>query len=132
MKGDFSRWTFDAGKHYHGVLKQQGRVDLDADWNEEGAIVAHRVETETIDVVGPSGAPAGNAGFMLSVDATGKILSLSAGRAYVGGLLCENSAPVALAAQPDSPGFVLPTAPGVYIAWLRVWLRHILALDDAN
>ena len=132
MKGDFSRWTFDPGKHYHGVLKQQGRVDLDADWNEQGAIVEHRVETETVDVVGQSGAPLGNAGFVISA-AGGKTLAISAGRAYVDGILCENeTAALAFTAQPDFPGFALPTVPGIYVAYLKVWLRHVTALDDPH
>ena len=33
MKGDFSRLTFTKKKNYNGVLKQQGRVSLDADEN---------------------------------------------------------------------------------------------------
>src|ERR1700722_3280177 len=87
MKGDFTRWTFQPAKHYHGVLKQQGRVDVDADWNEQGAIAAHRVETETMDVVGQSGAPAANAGFLVTPDPTNKTLLIGAGRAYVDGIL---------------------------------------------
>ena len=57
MKGDFSRQTFDRTKHYDSVLMQQGRVQLDADWNEQQAIHQHRVETEAQDVIGLSGAP---------------------------------------------------------------------------
>lgn len=57
MKGDFSRLTFDRKKHYSGVLMQQGRVLLDADWNEQQAINRDRTETETADVIGPSGSP---------------------------------------------------------------------------
>ncbi len=53
MRGDFTRWSFDPAKHYHGVLKQQGRVDLDSDWNEQNEITAHRIEAEAIDVIGP-------------------------------------------------------------------------------
>ena len=34
MSGDYSRKRFNPEKHYQGVLRQQGRVDLDADWNE--------------------------------------------------------------------------------------------------
>ena len=41
MKGDFSRETFDSVKHFSRVLQQQGRVQLDADWNEHTAIVLH-------------------------------------------------------------------------------------------
>ena len=35
MPGDFSRDTFDSRNHFSGVLMQQGRVQLDADWNEQ-------------------------------------------------------------------------------------------------
>ena len=55
MKGDFSRDTFDPGKHYTGVLMQQGRVQLDADWNEQQSIHHHRIATQTRDVIGFSG-----------------------------------------------------------------------------
>jgi hypothetical protein len=34
MHGDFSKATFDPGRHYAGVLMQQGRVQLDSDYNE--------------------------------------------------------------------------------------------------
>lgn len=57
MKGDFSRWTFDRKKHYNAVLKQQGRVDLDADWNEQTAIDNYLARVTTRDVVGPCGVP---------------------------------------------------------------------------
>jgi hypothetical protein len=33
MSGDYSRVRFDPKKHFSGVLMQQGRVQLDADWN---------------------------------------------------------------------------------------------------
>lgn len=38
MKGDFIRNTFDLLKHYSRVLMQQGRVRVDADWNEQNSI----------------------------------------------------------------------------------------------
>ena len=132
MKGDFTRATFTPERHYHGVLKQQGRVDIDADWNEQGAITSHRVETETVDVVGPCGAPVGDAGFTLTAISGGSNLNIGAGRAYVDGILCENEQDVLITAQPDLPGFTLPTTPGTYIAYLEVWLRHIISLDDAH
>ena len=55
MKGDFSRDTFDAVKHYSRVLMQQGRVQLDADWNEQQSINQYRTTTEARDVIGFSG-----------------------------------------------------------------------------
>ena len=65
MKGDFTRSTFKKEKHYRGVHMQQGRVQMDADWNEQIDITAHRVEKETIDVVGECGAPMDRGGFHL-------------------------------------------------------------------
>jgi hypothetical protein len=132
MKGDFTRVTFKPEKHYHGVLKQQGRVDMDADWNEQAWLTSHRIETETIDVVGQCGAPLGDVGFILSSASGGSDLSISAGRAYVDGILCENEQPILIDNQPDLPGFVLPTTAGIYVAYLEVWLRHIISLDDSG
>ncbi|MDT5294751.1 MAG: hypothetical protein QOJ76_1631 [Acidobacteriota bacterium] len=65
MKGDFTRLTFDPKKRYSGVLMQQGRVQLDADWNEQLDIIMHRIETETRDFIGMSGAPVDDPGFEL-------------------------------------------------------------------
>jgi hypothetical protein len=131
MKGDFTRWSFDPAKHYHSVLKQQGRVDLDADWNEQGAITTHRVETEALDVIGRCGAPVGNAGFALAPGSNGSKLTISKGRAYVDGILCVNEQDqTPLDKQPDFPGFQWPKIAGVYLAYLEVWLRHIISLDD--
>ena len=132
MKGDFTRATFTPEKHYHGVLKQQGRVDVDADWNEQGAITSHRIETESVDVIGPCGAPVDDAGFVLTAVSGGTNINVSAGRAYVDGILCENEADVLITNQPSLPNFALPPTAGIYIAYLEVWLRHIISLDDEN
>lgn len=96
MKGDFSRDTFDRKKRYSGVLMQQGRVQLDADWNEQLSIHAHRTHTEAVDVIGQHGAPRGDDGFRVDLLGAAADLTLSKGRIYVGGLLCEleESAPV--------------------------------------
>ena len=61
MKGDFTRLSFDKRKHYRGVLMQQGRVQLDSDWNEQVQIAEHRYSTFFGDVVGQSGTPAEDA-----------------------------------------------------------------------
>ena len=79
MKGDFSRNTFHPTKHYRAVLKQQGRVDVDADWNEQQAINLSRIEMEATDVIGACGAPLHDAGFAITFDANG-VLRIGAGR----------------------------------------------------
>lgn len=65
MKGDFSRFSYNKHKNYSRILMQQGRVLLDADWNEQAELLAQRIESETRDLVGPHGAPDHNAGFAL-------------------------------------------------------------------
>jgi uncharacterized protein DUF6519 len=69
MSGDFSRLTFDPTRHYDSVLLQQGRPQLDADWNEQRAIDAHRRELEGRDVIGQHGAPRVHAGFAVQLRA---------------------------------------------------------------
>ncbi len=59
MKGDFSRNTFDPRKHFTRVLMQQGRVQLDADWNEQVAVLLHYLQALAEDLIGPYGGPAG-------------------------------------------------------------------------
>jgi hypothetical protein len=38
VKADISRQTFDSNKRYSGVIMQQGRVQLDSEWNEQQEI----------------------------------------------------------------------------------------------
>src|SRR5262245_57193985 len=70
MKGDFTRNTFDPAKHYSRVLLQQGRVALDADWNEQSAITLHFLRALARDLIGPHGGPAKGIGFQIITDAT--------------------------------------------------------------
>ena len=57
MQGDFTRSTFKPDKHYSSVRMQQGRVQLDADWNEQLDIGEHLDRTTNRDVIGVNGAP---------------------------------------------------------------------------
>ncbi len=129
MKGDFSRSTFDRNRHYSGVLQQQGRVQVDADWNEFVAINAHRRRQLTRDLIGPCGGPIGSAGFAIT-PGPGNALTIGAGQYYVHGLLVENESDTDFTAQPDLLNAAMPTDGGTYLAWLDVWERHLTALDD--
>src|SRR5436305_4164413 len=91
MKGDFTRDTFHESKRYNRVRMQQGRVQLDADWNEQADIEAHLRETGVRDVVGPSGAPMDGGGFQIEATLDGSHLVISPGRLWVDGILCELS-----------------------------------------
>lgn len=79
-RGDFSRRLFDRRKHYSAVHLQQGRVQLDSDWNAQVSLTRYRQETETVDVVGDHGAPADAAGFGIEVESC---LALAPGRHFV-------------------------------------------------
>ena len=57
MNGDLSRVTFNPLKHYTRVVLQQGRVQLDADLNEQTAILLHYLQTLAADLIGPDGGP---------------------------------------------------------------------------
>lgn len=102
MKGDFTRKTFDPLNHFARVLMQQGRVQLDADWNEQTAILLHYLRALGADLIGPHGGPAdapgavtpGKTGFAISPLVTGAgavsgDFVIGAGHYYVDGILCE-------------------------------------------
>jgi hypothetical protein len=57
MKIDATRNTFKPGKNYSRVLMQQGRVQLDADWNEQAAIHTATTRRLGADLIGPHGGP---------------------------------------------------------------------------
>ena len=147
MKGDFSRVSFDPRHHFSQVLQQQGRVTLDADSNEQGAILLHYLRTMARDLFGPYGAPAGNAGFGLQIvqGQDGPSLLIGAGRCYVQGVLCESEgcdynqqphfvpAPAGEAVDTGDPlrRWLQSRTRGDNRFWiyLDVWERHITALE---
>jgi hypothetical protein len=98
MKTDLTRSTFRREKHYSSVRMQQGRVQLDSDWNEQLDIDLHADTTTRVDVIGGCGAPEAEPGFGLGVTPDGSDLTLSPGRIYVDGVLCElETSPIAIA-----------------------------------
>jgi len=130
MKGDYSRFTFDPKKHYSGVLMQQGRVQTDADINEQFEIARHRMETEVKDFIGQSGAPEDNPGFELKCE--NRNILIGKGHFYVEGMLIENEFDLNFTEQPDLPDEKLPEDDGLYLAYLDVWRRHLTALEASD
>jgi hypothetical protein len=134
MKGDFTRMTFDPRKHYSSVRMQQGRVQIDSDWNEQEDIRSHRERTLARDAFGSCGGPVDNAGFGITYD--GKIgdFIIGKGRYYVDGILCENEDDTAYSSQPDyRPDVAAVNLPeGLYLAYLDVWERGITAVEDSH
>src|SRR6266545_4174830 len=95
MSGDYTKFTFRSKKDYSGVLKQQGRVDLDADFNELIEIIDRRWRSETIDIIGhctvpqiPPGTPPTFDPFLIIPGAPGDF-KIGIGRMYVDGIQVE-------------------------------------------
>ena len=155
MPADISRARFDPLRDFAGVVLQQGRLLLDADFNELVALLDRRLRAETSDLTsfGPDPDHAGVAWVprqtpdAFRVTLTGGQLSIGRGRMYVDGLLAENhgteldgfdpllsertgTADTPYAEQPywltPDP---LPTS-GTYLAYLDVWQREVTHLED--
>ena len=92
MKADLTRDTFHPLKHYARVLTQQGRVQLDADMNEQAAILLRYLHILAVDLIGPAGGPQGNVGFAISPltpAPNAPDFRIGFGNYYVKGLLCQ-------------------------------------------
>jgi hypothetical protein len=88
MKANLTRKSFDPLKHFNRVLMQQGRVQLDADWNEQIDIVLHLIRRLAAASFGPAATPDG--GFLLSpLSGVSTDVEIAAGTCYVDGILCE-------------------------------------------
>lgn len=157
MSGDYSRVRFDPRIDLSGVLMQQGRVQLDSDWNEWVAVLDRRLRAESVDTFGVHPTP-GIAGVAVvspqtpdafKILAAGGDITIGRGRMYVDGLMAENhggGAPefdavlaelcgqTALAYN-QQPYFPAPPAlpgGGPHLAYLEVWQREITHLQQPD
>src|SRR5437763_9148039 len=157
MSADISRVRFDPLRDFSGVVLQQGRLLLDADFNEYVALLERRLRAETVDLTsfGPDPDRAGEAwvprqtpdGFR--VTASGGKLTIGRGRMYVDGLLADNHGAPANGFDPllrertgtaDTPYDNQPYWPtpdqlpggGPHLAYLDVWEREVTALEDPD
>ncbi|WAZ19821.1 DUF6519 domain-containing protein [Streptomyces cinnabarinus] len=104
MHADLSRLTFRPERHYSAVIAQQGRVQLDADTNEQTAIQLHQARTLAADLIGRHGGPRDATGFRIEyVGGRHEIdtLFVHGGRYYVDGILCDADRPAPGIPVPD-------------------------------
>ena len=107
MAGDRARVSYDPSRKWRGLTAQQGRVTVEADWNEAAEIAEERDRQLTLDVVGPVGSP--DQGYAVTtVPATGGPpgstpgdVFIAPGTLYVGGQRLDLDAQVDYAWQPD-------------------------------
>lgn len=145
MSFDLSRIRFDHRRDFLGVVMQQGRVQLDADWNEWVAELARRLQSGTWDTFNASVVPRTTPdGFL--VEAAGGSLTIGPGRIYVDGLLAENhggtpeawdphlaelsgSAALDYAAQPYYPDAPELPEGGTHLVYVDVWQRDVTSIE---
>ena len=100
-RGDFTRDTFAPLKHFSRVLIQQGRVQVDADLNEQIAILLRYLQTLAADLIGRHGGPADHWGFAIApAGLRDRDFRIGPGHYYVDGILCEvDATPVSAIVQ---------------------------------
>ena len=142
MKADITKNTFNVSKHFSRVIMQQGRVQLDADWNEQTAILLHYIQTLTKDLIGEHAGPKDNAAFEIS-EVNDTDLKIGLGNYYVDGILCESEGDVNVDGNRDSykytnqpyykPSVQLPQDQGAaYLVYLDVWEYLITHVEDES
>lgn len=95
MPGDYSRFTDDPKRRVSSLLLQQGKVVLDADFNEESLTAEERRRLGALDTFGPAVvskmAPGNDHAFELTVTGAppNQDLSIGPGRMWVDGKLVQ-------------------------------------------
>lgn len=137
MKGDISRNTFDPLKRFRKVLLQQGRVQLDANWNEQMEILMRCLQTLTADLIGPFGG-AGEDSFKIDTYKVGNAdqaydFLIKPGHYYVNGILCEIDSDEVVTYS-NQLGYPLSDTAnlkeGWHLVYLDVWERHVTYIED--
>ncbi len=133
FKGDFTRDTFYRLSHFSRVLMQQGRVQLDADWNEQVDILLCYLRTLTVDLVGPRAAR-GN-GFMITrakksasttTSSPGFTINVGSGHYYIDGILVENDRDDVFYTFDAQQRLNNPA----FLVYLDVWERQVTYIEN--
>ncbi len=135
MAGDYTRFTDDPRRRFSSVLMQQGRVQLDADWNEAVEIVQRSVRMLALDTFGRVGLPlltTPDAFLIGFLPGPPPDLSIEAGRLYVDGILAElfPDETVSYLAQPFLPDPPPLPAAGGAVVYLDVWRREVTWVEE--
>ena len=98
MASDRSRFTYDEAQRYSGVVIQQGKPILDAEFDEAQEILSEEIRHDALDFVGPCGTP--DDGYKIT-PGTNEDFNVGPGTMYVGGLRVTLPAGVTYGNQKD-------------------------------
>jgi hypothetical protein len=147
MSSDRARVSYDPKQQYRSVVMQQGRVTLEADWNEAAQISSEELRRETLDFVGPCGTPDDGYEILLASSPANAPydFTIQPGTMYVGGVRAHLLAAVDYANQPDwqdigpeDPYWVslhsLPGSPFAANEFVYLYLREqeVSAVEDQD
>lgn len=136
MKTEISRDSHQPEKRYSGVYQQQGRMLVDADWNELVEILKARVDEALKDVVGNDASRVGGTprhrALTITKPTPADALTLNPGVVYVDGLrgVIPGVDAVAYGDQPDFPK-PPPLAENCTV-YADLWERTVTQLMDAR
>jgi hypothetical protein len=146
MAGDRARVSYDPSRKWRGLIAQQGRVTVEADWNEAAAIGAERDRRLTLDVVGAAGTP--DDGYGVKAVPAGAApgptpgdLIIGRGTLYLGGERLDLDRPVTYSTQSDwldhstDPLWVPPAVPSstgtsYELVYLLASEQEVSAVED--
>jgi hypothetical protein len=150
MRGDFSRTTHRPNRHYSRVLLQQGRVLLDADWNEQVEIQLQAMRQMMRDLIGPHGGPSDALAFRVELAEADNefVFTLGTGseavqvnehkrahtkrppigRYYVDGIMIEHDAKMT-EGKPVKLGTAVGKNAFVFV-YLEVWEQHVTWIEE--
>jgi hypothetical protein len=146
FKGDFTRDSFNPQRlrQFSRVLMQQGRVQLDADWNEQADLLLYAQRKLIKDLVGPHWGTLDfdidnnnsikttlNSFKIVQLSGSPADFSIKDGSYYVDGLLSVNAQdskqPLTYMTQEPKPDALSNSR---YWVFLDVWERQITYLED--
>ena len=140
---DISRQILQPSQRYARVAFQQGRVPLDSDANDAGALAAGELELALAETICPIGSP--NDGFLVTdvaVDATSGLYDFAIGQGsfYLGGRRYERSGATGgtyssqtdwLQRPLDAPSLpAVPMAERTDLVWLEAFEQPVSATED--
>jgi hypothetical protein len=141
MASDRARITYDEQRKYRSVVMQQGRVSLEADFNENVELENEVDRRVTLDVVGPTGTPDHGYGIGATLGSgNAREVWIGNGTMYVGGIRVSlpwrtfdspQMGPWSYESQPDWRHMPQPdTTKQREIVWLELFEQEISAVED--
>jgi hypothetical protein len=142
MTADITRLFPDRDTRYHTVVRQQGRLPLDADENFASDIAEWERDDAFTETIAPSGSP--DDGFRITAAAGGPPanFTIGAGSYYLGGARIENPGALSYRDQRGRNWLPMPLeaegaaeaigAARQFLVWLDAWDQTVTATEDGE